>query len=162
MADVFCLEPEDDFPEIFGIVSSLPPWKMCYLISKVTNLELIHEDVAENSPPPIQIIEGAVFVTFERYVWFSEENEQFIHLIQNKVVSNIEVDKGGDGSTLFRSEETNERTFTLLQEWGQVNYLIRTEGCNDFFNPYLLKEEKWVRMVLKSTMDQFKNYDKII
>jgi hypothetical protein len=162
MPDVFCLEPENDFPEIYGLISSLPPWKMCYVLSKKNKIELMHEDVSENALPPIQLVDGSSFISFDRYVWFNEEFEQFIHLIQNKVVANVSINNADNANTLFALEETKEQTYMLLNEWKQVDYLIRTEGCEDFFNPFSLKEEKGVRMVLQSNMDQFKNYDKII
>ncbi|PLX15630.1 MAG: IPExxxVDY family protein [Salinivirgaceae bacterium] len=162
MGNVFCLEPEENFPEIYGVVASLPPWKMCYLLSKVANVELIHEDALNTAPPPIQLVTGSSMITFEKFVWLDVENEQFIHLVQNIAKSKVKTESLVSNNTLFGDVDLDEQSFTLLSEWGDVNYLIKTEGCEDFFDPYALKNEKGIRMVLKSTVDQFKNYDKIV
>lgn len=162
MGNVFCLEPEEDFPEIFGVVASIPPWKMCYIIAEKAKVELVHEDALMNSPTPIQLVYESNLITFEQYVWYDDENEQFIHLIQNRVKQIIRAKDRNGNNTLFGSVDEQEKEFLLLEEWKNVDYLIKTEGCAGFFDPNMLRLEKKIRMVLNSTVDQFKNYEKIV
>jgi hypothetical protein len=162
MGNVFCLEPEENFPEIFGVVASLPPWKMCFLLSKIANVELVHEDALNIALPPIQLVIGSTMVTFEKFLWLDDENEQFIHLIQNKAKSKVHAGSSSSNNSLFGDVDIAEQSYILLNEWRDVNYLIKMEGCESFFDPYELKNEKGVRMILKSTVDQFRNYDKIV
>ncbi len=162
MSIVLTFEPEDDFPEIFGIVSDLPPWKMCFLISRFTGLELGHEDAMDNAGPPFQLVNNAELFAFEKYIWTDDEENRYLNLINNRMLVENQISKSGQQNLLFPDEENSPTSIYLLEEWNYVNYLIKTEGLEDIFNPFDLKNIPGIRMVISATADKFKNYEKII
>ncbi len=162
MSNILTLELEHDYPEIFGIISDLAPWKMCFLLSNYTGLELTHEDALDKAGAPIQLIQNSNLYAFERYLWASEDDPCFLSLINNKLLVDSPVDKSKQTGSLFQEDDRPQKSIHLLDEWNYVNYLLRTEGLEEIFDPFGLKNIPGIRMVISSTADQFKNYEKVI
>lgn len=163
MGNVFILDEDIEFPDVYGVITDLPPWKMCYLIARQSGLELSHEDILNRPTDPIKHISHNELTTFEKYIWFDEDTEQFLHLIENK--KSVERSTTGENTKnkdLFGDVSVGKQYIYLLEEWSHVNYLIRTEGLESVFNPFNLKGLQGVRMVVKTSTSDFKNYDKIL
>ncbi len=162
MGNVFYLEEEIEFPDVFGIITDLPPWKMCYLIAGETGIQLSHEDILNRPPDPIEKVYNQQLITFEKYLWSDDEGDQFIHLIENRKQLDLPPDPKELNKGLFDDVPRREQYLYLLEEWSHVKYLIRAEGVNSLFNPLELKHINGIRMIIQSSASEFKNGEKII
>lgn len=158
------LDMEVDFPDIFGMVTDLPPWKLCRLVSRVFGFELVHQDVAPNAPQPLNAIVDNNIYYFEKFIWQSNSNESLFQLIQNviKVPSSNLAENNLNLGSLFDTVAPPDKELFFLPEWKNVAYIVYTEGYDYPFVFNQLKNIQGVRMVLKSPINKFKNYSKIL
>lgn len=158
------LDMEVDFPDIFGIVTDLPPWKLCRLVSRVFGFELAHQDIAPNASEPLNVIVDNNIYYFEKYIWQSDSNENVFQLIQNiiKVPNFKSVDPNSDFGSLFETVAPQNQELFILPEWKDVGYIVYTEGFDHLYIFSQLKKIQGVRMVLRSPINKFKNYSKIL
>jgi len=162
MGNVFYLEEDIEFPDVYGIITDLPPWKMCYIIAELIGVQLSHEDILNRAPDPIEKVYEQQLVSFEKYVWTDEESGQFIHLIENSKKIDATPPQENINKELFEDVPMGGQQLHLLEEWSDVKFLIRTEGVESFFDPFQLKQIGGVRMIIKSSASEFKNGEKII
>jgi hypothetical protein len=85
MAHVLSMDVDVEYPDIYGVISDLPSYKMCAQISRFLRLELVHEDALLNTPPPITEIVAGEMITYEKFIWADAEAEAFFYLINNQV-----------------------------------------------------------------------------
>lgn len=158
------LDMEVEFPDIFGIVTDLPPWKLCRLVSRGFGFELAHQDIAPNASEPLNVIVDNNIYYFEKYIWQSDSNENVFQLIQNviKVPSSATKENNPNFGSLFETVAPQNLELYILPEWKDVAYIVYTEGYDYPFVFNQLKNIQGVRMVLKSPINKFKNYSKIL
>lgn len=164
MANVFMLDMEVEFPDIFGLVTDLPPWKLCSLVSRELGIELQHHDVTPNAGDPIEVVVDNNTYSFEKFYCPTESLEKVFHLIQNviKVPVSQSNRNQSESETLFNLEIPEFVEEYILSEWKHANFIVYIEELDIDFIGEKLKNIPGIRMVLRAPINKFKNYSKIL
>lgn len=119
--------------ELVAIHSSLEDYRLAYFINQKlgVSFEKSEKDIG------IQIPEGKSH--FTRFVYDDDENELFWNLIPNKTKV---ITKQKKATSLFEETELDITTnIFLLPEMKKVDYFIKIENTDDFFDTNSLLDE---------------------
>lgn len=127
----------DDFSsvdyQLIAIHSTLEDYRLAYFVNQTLSVsfEKSHKDIG------IQIPEGKSH--FTRFIYDDQENELFWNLIPNKTKV---LTKQTKATSLFEETELDITTnIYLLPELKKVDYLLKIEQVDDFFDVETLIEE---------------------
>ena len=160
MKSILKIEPNYDYYEpIWGVISTLRFHQICSVISKELDVEFTHQDIVDKAIRYAKVIDGNELLLFEKYIWFDDENDWLIEIIENKKTSNYQITDSQ--SSLFSNQKFQKST-TLLKEWKQVDYIVKVQGDIPFFNIDKIRNINGIQMILEESIENFVEYYKIL
>ncbi len=117
--------PDDDI--LVGIISKDPPYKICYLMSKLLSRRFVINTKYKNKEnQEDKILDKSI--NLEYFRWKSESKGKTIFFVPNR--QEIEI---SETSPIYPSLYANDdivttKSMTLIPAWKQIDYIMRFEG----------------------------------